>query len=93
MSCVLPLSCPSRSSPTLHPLQAQEPGTDSEIAEFCQVNYGVTFPLATKSDVNGPETSPVYKYLKEKKNVDKISWNFDKFVVGRDGEVKEYFDR
>ncbi|CED84540.1 hyr1p [Phaffia rhodozyma] len=71
----------------------QEPGTDDEIAQFCELNYGVSFPIVSKSNVNGPETNDVYKYLKEKKAVENISWNFDKFLVDKEGNVVEYFDR
>lgn len=57
------------------------------------LNYGVTFPLAAKSDVNGPETNPVYKYLKEQKGVENIEWNFDVFLIDKEGNVAEYFGR
>ena len=50
------------------PLANQEPGTDEEIQQFCQVNYGVTFPVLAKVDVNGDTTDPVYKYLKKHKS-------------------------
>ncbi|KAL7417731.1 glutathione peroxidase [Mrakia frigida] len=71
---------------------AQEPGTDDEIATFCEL-YKVTFPLAKKSDVNGPDANPVYKYLKSEKHVEQCSWNFDKFLVDKEGKVVGYFDR
>jgi glutathione peroxidase len=69
---------------------AQESGTESEIAEFCQVNYGVTFPMFAKVDVNGDDAHPLFTWLKsEKKGLlgGRIKWNFTKFLVGRDGQV------
>jgi glutathione peroxidase len=69
---------------------AQESGTEAEIAEFCQVNYGVTFPMFAKVDVNGDDAHPLFTWLKsEKKGLlgGKIKWNFTKFLVGRDGQV------
>jgi glutathione peroxidase len=68
----------------------QEPGDDEQIEQFCSMNYGVTFPLSTKIDVNGPRTHPVFAYLKEKtKGVlgSSIKWNFTKFLVAPDGSV------
>ncbi|KAJ3554494.1 hypothetical protein NM688_g3081 [Phlebia brevispora] len=69
----------------------QEPGTDEEIAQFCSLNHGVTFPLMKKSDVNGDNTNEVYKYLKEQKSgllgLTRIKWNFEKFLVDREGKV------
>ncbi|MFI8711107.1 glutathione peroxidase [Brevibacillus brevis] len=68
----------------------QEPGTEEEIATFCDRNYGVTFPLFAKIDVNGPGTHLLYQYLKEhapsEENPD-IEWNFAKFLVDKDGRV------
>lgn len=73
----------------------QEPGTDSEIKEFCKARFGVTFPLATKSDVIGDNTNEVYKWLcsKEKNGVldAKISWNFNKFLLDENGKLLAYF--
>ena len=69
---------------------AQEKGTEEEIGEFCQVNYGVTFPMFAKVDVNGDDAHPLFRWLKsEKKGLlgGRIKWNFTKFLVGRDGEV------
>ena len=66
----------------------QEPGTEKEISEGCLVNYGVSFPMFSKIEVNGENAHPIYKYLKGKlhgffgKN---IKWNFAKFLIGRDG--------
>jgi glutathione peroxidase len=69
---------------------AQEPGTAGEIEEFCQANYGVSFPMFAKVDVNGDDAHPVWEWLKESKGGllgDRIKWNFTKFLVGRDGQV------
>ncbi len=69
----------------------QEPGTATEIAEFCDVNYGVTFPITEKVEVNGPERHPLYQRLTGTPDATgqagDVLWNFEKFVVGRDGEV------
>jgi len=66
----------------------QEPGTAEEISEFCEVNYGVTFPLLAKGKVNGPGVSPLFKELKRAKDSKGLGgpvlWNFEKFVVGAD---------
>jgi glutathione peroxidase len=70
---------------------AQDPGNDSEIAEFCQVNYGVSFPMMSKIDVNGPAAHPLYKWLSAEApgllGSKAIKWNFTKFLVGKDGQV------
>jgi glutathione peroxidase len=68
----------------------QEPGTAEEIGEFCQRNYGVSFPMFAKIDVNGEDTHPLYRWLRTEKGGllgDAIKWNFTKFLVGRDGTV------
>ncbi|SDD30196.1 glutathione peroxidase [Auraticoccus monumenti] len=68
----------------------QEPGTEAEIAEFCQLNYGVSFPMFAKVDVNGSAAHPLWSWLREEKGGilgDAIKWNFTKFLVGRDGHV------
>jgi glutathione peroxidase len=68
----------------------QEPGADSEIDDFCKLNFGVTFPLFSKIDVNGETAHPLYQWLREEKSGilgDAIKWNFTKFLVGRDGQV------
>ena len=69
----------------------QDPGNNDEIANFCQVNYGVTFPMMSKIEVNGPGAHPLYKYLTEVApgvlGSNAIKWNFTKFLVGRDGHV------
>jgi glutathione peroxidase len=68
----------------------QEPAGDAEIAAFCELNYGVTFPLMAKSNVNGKETNEVFAFLKSKAK-GTIKWNFTKFLVGRDGRtVRRY---
>jgi glutathione peroxidase len=70
---------------------AQEPGTEAEIGAFCQANYGVTFPMFAKIDVNGAGAHPLYQFLKHEKRglffSEAIKWNFTKFLVDRDGEV------
>lgn len=76
----------------------QEPGNEGEISKFCQVNYGVTFPMFGKVEVNGTGADPLYQYLKEQApglfNSKAIKWNFTKFLVGRDGKViKRYATR
>ena len=71
----------------------QEPGSDEEIAEFCQLNYGVTFPLSTKVAVNGNGTHPIFKFLKGKTGGvlgGVIKWNFTKFLVAPDGTITRY---
>lgn len=68
----------------------QEPGSADEIAEFCEINYGVSFPMFGKLDVNGPGESPLYTWLKAKFPGD-IEWNFGKFLVARDGSVAQRF--
>jgi glutathione peroxidase len=69
----------------------QEPGSESEIAEFCQLNYGVSFPMFAKVEVNGDDADPLFKYLKKTQKgllgSENIKWNFTKFLVDRDGEV------
>ena len=73
----------------------QEPGSENEIAEFCQLNYGVSFPMFAKIDVNGNDADPLFKYLKKSQKgllgSEKIKWNFTKFLVNREGEVISRF--
>ena len=73
----------------------QEPGSDEEIGQFCQLNYGVTFPVLRKIDVNGSDADPVYEYLKSQKagllGFRGIKWNFEKFLVDKKGEVHERY--
>jgi glutathione peroxidase len=70
---------------------AQDPGSDNEIASFCQVNYGVSFPMMAKVQVNGARAHPLWKWLRQQARgllgSDSIKWNFTKFLVGRDGRV------
>ncbi|CCA75152.1 probable GPX2-glutathione peroxidase [Serendipita indica DSM 11827] len=69
----------------------QEPGTDEDIATFCELNHGVTFPLMKKSDVNGDNTNEVYQWLKKEKSgllgMSRIKWNFEKFLIDQNGKV------
>ena len=72
----------------------QEPGTSEEIQSFCDLNYGVTFPLSEKIEVNGSNAHPIYKYLKsvlKGKLNDSIKWNFTKFLIDRDGTPYKRF--
>ena len=73
----------------------QEPGNDEEIQSFCQVNYGVSFPVFSKIEVNGENTHPLYEYLKsEQKGLlgsEAIKWNFTKFWIGKDGVPKKRY--
>ncbi len=66
----------------------QEQGTDSDITQTCQINYGVTFPIFQKTDVNGPDAHPIFKYLTQQKPGifgKRISWNFTKFIINKQG--------
>lgn len=67
----------------------QEPGTEKQIADFCRSNYDVTFPLSAKLEVNGANRHPVYEFLTSAATgiPGDISWNFEKFLIGRDGRV------
>ena len=68
----------------------QEPGSEADIKEFCSSKYSVTFPMFSKVDVNGDKADPLYKYLTSQKASDMtgpIKWNFEKFVIGKDGNV------
>lgn len=70
---------------------AQEPGSSEEIQEFCSLNYGVSFPVLGKVDVNGDKATPLYEYLKSSApgmlGTELIKWNFTKFLIGRNGKV------
>jgi glutathione peroxidase len=68
---------------------AQEPGTESEIKDFCMTRFGVSFPLSSKLEVNGPGRHPLYAWLTQSGPGEKgdVQWNFEKFLVGRDGQV------
>lgn len=69
----------------------QEPGDATQIADFCSRQYGVTFPVFAKIDVNGEDADPLFQYLKSERRgllgLSAIKWNFTKFLVGRDGQV------
>ncbi len=73
----------------------QEPGTEAEISEFCELNFGVTFPLFSKIDVNGHNAHPLFKVLKQQApgilGTQRIKWNFTKFLINREGEVVKRF--
>ena len=73
---------------------SQDPGSNDEIGAFCQKNYGVSFPMMAKTDVNGADAHPIYQWLKEQKGgvmTDGIKWNFTKFLVNREGKVLKRF--
>ena len=74
---------------------SQDPGANSEIESFCQLNYGVSFPMMAKIEVNGANADPLWKWLKSEKpgvlGTEAIKWNFTKFLVGKDGKVIKRF--
>lgn len=74
---------------------SQDPGTNEEIKSFCEVNYGVTFPMFAKIDVNGKEADPLYQYLTKEApgtlGVKAIKWNFTKFLIDRNGNVVDRY--
>lgn len=73
----------------------QEPGTNAEIAEFCKVNYGVTFPIMEKISVKGDDMHPIYQYLtqKSKNGVEdsEVAWNFQKYLINKNGILEKVF--
>ncbi|KAM9904929.1 hypothetical protein OXX79_002460 [Metschnikowia pulcherrima] len=73
----------------------QEPGSADEIASFCSLNYGVTFPVLGKVEVNGDNADPVYKFLKSQKSglmgLNRVKWNFEKFLIDKNGKVVERY--
>jgi glutathione peroxidase len=73
----------------------QEPGSAQEIGEFCRVNFGLSFPLMGKVEVNGPDADPLWNWLKDSApgifGTKKVKWNFTKFLIGRDGRVVRRF--
>jgi glutathione peroxidase len=73
----------------------QDPGANDEIASFCQLNYGVSFPMMGKIEVNGTQAHPLYRWLKEERpgflGTEGIKWNFTKFLIGRDGRVRSRY--
>jgi glutathione peroxidase len=73
---------------------SQDPGSDSEIEGFCQLNYGVSFQIMKKVDVNGDNAAPIFKYLKSQTKGllgSAIKWNFTKFLISRDGNTVKRF--
>ncbi|MHB8087188.1 MAG: glutathione peroxidase [Anaerolineaceae bacterium] len=73
----------------------QESGTNEEIQEFCQVNFGLTFPVLSKINVNGKDSHPLYKYLRSQKGTrlgSQIKWNFTKFLIAKDGSIFKRFE-
>lgn len=70
----------------------QDPGSDDDIQSFCQLNYGVSFPVLAKTDVNGDKAEPVWEWMKTEQpgllGMKRIKWNFEKFLIGPDGKVK-----
>ncbi len=93
------LACKSRGFEVLgfpcNQFGAQEPEAEPEIGAFCQQNYGVSFPMFSKIEVNGPHTHPLYAFLKQQKpgifGTGRIKWNFTKFLVDRQGGVTDRF--
>ena len=72
----------------------QEPGSADEISDFCTMNYGVTFPMFAKIDVNGDDAHPLFRWLKQERSGvlgGAIKWNFTKFLLGRDGQVLDRY--
>ncbi|MBX3603452.1 MAG: glutathione peroxidase [Rubrivivax sp.] len=73
----------------------QDPGSNGEIASFCQLNYGVSFPMMAKVKVNGAEAHPLWQWLKARApgllGTEGVKWNFTKFLVGRDGKVRKRY--
>ncbi|KAI9351454.1 thioredoxin-like protein [Obelidium mucronatum] len=69
---------------------AQEPGTEEEIVQFCSLKYNVSFDLTKKIDVNGANTHPVYAHLKQATGGAEIGWNFEKFVVDKNGTITRF---
>ncbi|MEG7342686.1 glutathione peroxidase, partial [Bacillus cereus] len=73
----------------------QEPGTEEDITSFCELNYGVSFPLFAKIDLKGDGAHPLYKYMTDQSpgilGMKAVKWNFTKFLIGRDGKVIDRF--
>ncbi|KAI4721059.1 glutathione peroxidase 1 [Aureobasidium sp. EXF-10727] len=71
---------------------SQDPGSNDTIQEFCQLNYGVSFPVLGKTDVNGDKAEPVFEWMKAEQpglmGLKRVKWNFEKFLIGKDGKVK-----
>lgn len=66
---------------------SQEPGSESQIKTFCETHYGIRFPMFAKLRVNGPDAHPLYQFLKSASGGGEITWNFEKFLLGKDGSV------
>lgn len=73
----------------------QDPGSNEEIAEFCKINYGVTFPMMSKISVKGDSIAPIYQFLTQKelngKKNSSVKWNFQKYIINEDGTLEDYF--
>lgn len=73
----------------------QDPGSNEEIAEYCRLNYGVTFPMMSKISVKGDSIAPIYKFLTKKelngKKNSSVKWNFQKYIINEDGTLEDYF--
>lgn len=73
----------------------QDPGTNEEIAQFCQINYGVSFPMMSKISVKGDNMAPIYQFLTQKEKNGKknssVKWNFQKYLINADGTFADYF--
>lgn len=73
----------------------QDPGTNEEIAEYCKLNYGVTFPMMSKISVKGDSIAPIYEFLTKKelngKKNSSVKWNFQKYIINEDGTLEDYF--
>ncbi len=73
----------------------QDPGSNEEIAEFCKINYGVTFPMMSKVSVKGDSIAPIYQFLTQKelngKKSSSVKWNFQKYIINEDGTLQDYF--
>ena len=71
---------------------SQDPGSNDTIQEFCQLNYGVSFPVLGKTDVNGDKAEPVFEWMKSEQpgimGLKRVKWNFEKFLIGKDGKVR-----
>lgn len=72
----------------------QDPGTNEEILNFCRTNYGVNFPIASKSEVNGENEEPLFKFLKDKSESsgEPIKWNFTKFLIDKTGAIVKRYE-
>lgn len=78
-------------SPPANNFMEQEPGTNEEIQQFCSSKFSVTFPVFGKISVKGGDVHPLYAWLTSHPNGDKVSWNFNKFLIGCGGDLIEHF--